>query len=112
MMCIKYQTNKCGTYQSCFRHIMIIVTHSRFQKFKTIRKQYVFETSSRPLIKYIKTALNTLAANYEYSRSNTENLPLPIEMQLSENPRTFCQFFITSFYYVFLKLLTPKGVLI
>ena len=28
--------------------------------------------------------LNTLTANYEYSRSNRENLPPPIQMQLSE----------------------------
>ena len=31
-----------------------------------------------------KTAINTLTANYEYSHSNAENLPLAIEMQLSE----------------------------
>ena len=38
--------------------------------------------------------INTLTANYEYSRSNRENFPLPIQMQLSEKPKTFCQFFI------------------
>ena len=32
-----------------------------------------------------------LTANYEYSRSNSENLPLPIEMQLSEKPKTFLE---------------------
>ena len=37
---------------------------------------------------------NTLTANYEYSRSNRENLPLPIQMKLSEKPKNFCQFFI------------------
>ena len=37
---------------------------------------------------------NTLTANYEYSCSNTENLPLPIEMQLSEKPNTSCQFLV------------------
>ena len=35
-----------------------------------------------------------LSANYEYSCSNWENLPLPIQMHLSEKPKTFCQFFI------------------
>ena len=30
----------------------------------------------------------------EYSRSNRENLPLPIQMQLSKKPNAFCQFFI------------------
>ena len=29
---------------------------------------------------------NTLSANYVYSRSNKENLPLPIEIKLSEKP--------------------------
>ena len=36
-----------------------------------------------------------LSANYEYSRSNRENLPLPIQMELSENPSIFwCIFFV------------------
>ena len=30
----------------------------------------------------------------EYSRSNRENLPLPIQMQLSKKLNAFCQFFI------------------
>ena len=29
---------------------------------------------------------NTLTAYYEYSRSNKENLPLPIQMKLSKKP--------------------------
>ena len=32
---------------------------------------------------YAYDMLNTLTANYEYSRGNTENLPLPTEMELS-----------------------------
>ena len=36
----------------------------------------------------------TLTAVDEYSRHNTENLPLPIQMQLSKKPRTFCFFLI------------------
>ena len=35
---------------------------------------------------------NTSTANYEYSGGNTDNLALPTEMQLSEKPKTFCQF--------------------
>ena len=35
-----------------------------------------------------------LTTNYEYSRSNRENLPLPIQRQLSEKLKTFSQFFI------------------
>ena len=72
--------------------------------------------------------LNTLTANYEYSRSNRENLPLPIQIKLSKKPSTFCAFFFAVLEFplnfqcsetkmsliaqVFLKLLTPKDVLI
>ena len=38
--------------------------------------------------------VNTLTANYEYSCSNTDNLPLPFQMQLSENLKTFSWFSI------------------
>ena len=40
------------------------------------------------------TNINTLAANYGYSRSNTDNLPLPVQIQLSAKPETFSPFFI------------------
>ena len=70
--------------------------------------------------------INTLTANYHYSRSNKENLSLPFQMQLSEKPKTFCQCFIAFLEstlnlntlkkkcliaQAFLKLLTPKDVL-
>ena len=38
--------------------------------------------------------VNTLTASYEYSRSNSENLPLPIQTQLSEKPKSFFGIFI------------------
>ena len=38
----------------------------------------------------LRLLVNTLTANYEYSRSNRENLPLQLQMQLFENPETFC----------------------
>ena len=41
--------------------------------------------------------LNTLTANYEYSRSNTDNLPLAVQKQLSEKLETFSRFFIAFF---------------
>ena len=69
---------------------------------------------------------NTLTANYEYSRSNTDNLPLPVQMQLSEKLEIFSQFFIeflesalnfehfekklSLIAQVFLELLTLKDV--
>ena len=41
--------------------------------------------------------VNTLTANYEYSRGNTDNLPLPVQMQLSGKLKTFPEFFIAVF---------------
>ena len=45
----------------------------------------IFKNSSR---------VNTLIAEYEYPWHNRKNLPLPIQMQLSKKPKTFCCFFI------------------
>ena len=39
-----------------------------------------------------------LTANYEYSSSNKENLPLPIQMQLSKKPKPN---FLRYFYRIF-----------
>ena len=36
---------------------------------------------------------NTLTANYEYSRSNRENLPLPIQIKLSKKDKPFAAFY-------------------
>ena len=35
-----------------------------------------------------------LTSNYDYSRSDRENLLLPIQLQLSDKLKTFSQFFI------------------
>ena len=72
--------------------------------------------------------VNTLTANYEYSRNDTDNLQLPVQMQLSGKLKVFSWIFIASFEcalnfqhfakrisliaQVFLKLLTPKDVFI
>ena len=37
---------------------------------------------------------NTLTASCEYSRSKTDNLQIPVQMQLSEKLGIFSQFFI------------------
>ena len=53
--------------------------------------------------------VNILTANYEYSRSNTDNLPLPFQMQLSEKLKKYFAFFIVflqsalNFEHFFLK---------
>ena len=38
--------------------------------------------------------LNTLTADGEYSRHDRENLPLPIQVQLSKKPKTFGYFLL------------------
>ena len=38
--------------------------------------------------------VNMLTATYKYSHSSRENLPLPIQMQLSGKPKTFSEIFI------------------
>ena len=77
----------------------------------------------------LKTQLtrSTSTTNYEYSRTNRENLPLPIRIQLSEKLKAFSQIFIAFLVctlnlehfekkmsltaQVFLKLLTLKDLL-
>ena len=41
--------------------------------------------------------VNTLTANYEYSGSNTDILPLQFQLQLSEKLKTFSSFFYCIF---------------
>ena len=45
--------------------------------------------------------VNPLTGNYEYSRSNRENLPLPIQIKLSRKPIIFYEFFFFFFYCIF-----------
>ena len=42
----------------------------------------------------IGLCVNTLSADYEYPRSNTDKIPLPVQMQLPERLETFPAFFI------------------
>ena len=42
----------------------------------------------------LRLLVNTLTANCEYSRSNRENLLLPIQINLSKKPSTFCDIFL------------------
>ena len=71
--------------------------------------------------------VNTLTANYEFSRSNRENSPLPIQMQLFKKPKIFCGIFVAFLEFtlnfqcfekkiiligqVFLEPLPPEDVL-
>ena len=68
------------------------------------RKTYVFKGHVKIvkiyMVKFnvsILKRLNTLTATYKYSRSNTDNLPLPVQIQLSEKLKTFYKFFIAFF---------------
>ena len=42
----------------------------------------------------LRLLVNTLTADYEYSHSNTDKLPLPIQMQLLEKLETFSRIII------------------
>ena len=76
----------------------------------------------------LELLLNKFTGNYKYSRSNRQNLPLPIEIKISKKHKFFCCIFLAFQEFtlnfqcsktekslirqVFLKLLTPKDVLI
>ena len=87
-----------------------------FQKFENSAKQHSESN----------TVFNTLTGDGEYFRHGKKNLPLPIQMQWSKKPKKFSCYFIAflesklNFEHfetkinfiaeVFLKLLTPKGL--
>ena len=45
--------------------------------------------------------VNTFIADEEFFRHNRENLPLPIQMQLSKKPKMFCCYFIAFLRSIF-----------
>ena len=128
--------------------LKLIKQHKTERKFKSYNELIIIESRTyywiiisllhkHPVIEYeieifewklsngIKL-FNTLAASYEYCRNSTDNLPLPVQTQLSEKLITFSWFFIAFFQsalnfahlekkisliaQVFLNLLTPKDV--
>ena len=61
----------------------------QFQKLGVALSKFVlFELSFLRLLG--ESCFIMLTANYQCSRSNGEDLPLPIQLQLSKNPKTFC----------------------
>ena len=42
----------------------------------------------------LEVFVNTLTGNAKYSNQDCDNLPLPIQMQLSEKQKTFSQLFV------------------
>ena len=97
-------------------------TFSSFRTKLNLKKSFLLRSEISRLF------VSMLSAGDKYSRHNRENLPLPIQIQLSKKPKTFCCFFIeflecklnvehfeeqlNLIAYVFLKLLTPKDVVI
>ena len=63
----------------------------------------IFEKSwNASLVEHcLESYLNTLTANYEYSRSNRKNLPLPIQIKLSKKPYIFLLHFFFFFFCIF-----------
>ena len=49
--------------------------------------------------------VNTLTANYEYSRSNREYLPFPTQIKLSKKPWIFSKFFFFCIFGIYIKFL-------
>ena len=49
--------------------------------------------------KILGLLLNTLTVNYDLSRSNRDNLPLPIGIKLPKKRKSFCRFSL-SFWYL------------
>ena len=120
---------------------------NKFQKLLKSAEKYFYSTFSSCAAKLSKKKIflvrseilgllvNMLTANYEYSSSNRENVPLPIQLLLSEKQKSFWSIFFFFFFFflfaflesplnfehfeketslitqLFLKLLTPKDVL-
>ena len=115
---------------------------NKFQKLLKSAEKYFYSTFSSCAAKLSKKKIflvrseilgllvNMLTANYEYSSSNRENVPLPIQLFLSEKQKSFWSIFFFLFAFLesplnfehfeketslitqlFLKLLTPKDVL-
>ena len=53
-----------------------------------------YEKSFLDIFEILVLLVNTLTTDYEFSRSNRENLPLPIQRKLSEKKNFFFSFFI------------------
>ena len=135
------------TTPNCWETMSILVRSlslaNKFQKLLKSAEKYFYSTFSSCAAKLSKKKIflvrseilgllvNMLTANYEYSSSNRENVPLPIQLLLSEKQKSFWSiffFFLFAFLesplnfehfeketslitQLFLKLLTPKDVL-
>ena len=66
----------------------LYLTFSSFWANLSQRKSFLVRSELLGLL------VNTLTANYEYSRSNTDNLPLPLQRHLSEKLKIFSACFI------------------
>ena len=59
---------------------------------------------SRPVLgEVLWVFVNTVTAEGKYPVQDYENLPLPIQIQLSEKQKTFSQFFSISLVYIKFK---------
>ena len=55
------------------------------------------------LYKILRLFVNTLTVNDKRYLLNRDNLTQPIQMQLSQKQKTFCQFFFFFFFFAFSK---------
>ena len=101
------------TTPNCWETMSILVRSlslaNKFQKLLKSAEKYFYSTFSSCAAKLSKKKIflvrseilgllvNMLTANYEYSSSNRENVPLPIQLLLSEKQKSFWSIFFFSF---------------
>ena len=62
--------------------------------FPTFTENLVWKMSPLVIGEILEVFVNTLTGNAKYSNQDCDNLPLPIQMQLSEKQKTFSQLFV------------------
>ena len=62
--------------------------------FLSFSGKLIWIISSLVLGEILGVFVNTLTADVKYPAQGCENLQVPIQMQLSEKGKTFCEFFV------------------
>ena len=65
-----------------------------FHVFLSFWEMLIWKISPQLFREILGVFVNTLTAESKYPVEDWENLPLPMQMQLSEKPKTFSQFFV------------------
>ena len=89
----QFASERVNKYQKLLKSAekYFYLTFSSFWAILIYKKVFLIRSETLGPLDY------TLTANYEYSCSNRENWPLPIQIKLSKKPSTFCCNFWCSF---------------